>query len=131
MKINREARNAAKKLFLLCRPAGRLDETRVRDVVKSLATARPRNYIAILSRLRKLVALEVQRHSAVVETASPLGAAEAELRSSLQKQFGPALNLQVAVNPELLGGLRVRVGSDVWDGSIRGRLHALEKSFQA
>jgi len=33
------------------------------------------------------------------------------------------------VNPELIGGLRVKVASDVFDGSVRGRLAALESGF--
>jgi F-type H+-transporting ATPase subunit delta len=39
------------------------------------------------------------------------------------------LNLSFHVNPALVGGLRVKVGSDVYDGSVAARLQKLEESF--
>ncbi len=129
MKINREACFAARKWFALCRVGGRLDEGRMREVVKQIAAARPRNHRSILLRLHKLVELEEHRRTALVETAAPLGSQEAELRSRLQEGFGADLNIRVVSNPALLGGLRIQVGSDLWDGSVRGRLEALQRSF--
>ena len=46
----------------------------------------------------------------------------------LEKHFGKPLAQQVEVRPEMLGGLKIRVGSDVWDATIRGRLEALARS---
>jgi F-type H+-transporting ATPase subunit delta len=33
------------------------------------------------------------------------------------------------VNPQLLGGMRIQVGSDVWDGTVRGRLERLQQQL--
>jgi len=49
--------------------------------------------------------------------------------ASLTKRYGAGLNISFGVNPELIGGLRVKVGSDVFDGSVRSRLNALAESF--
>lgn len=130
MKINREARSMAKRLFRLCRPGGRLDEKLARQVVKKVAEERPRNYLAILTRFRKLVEFEKHARTAVVESATPLGAEEARLRTKLLAQFGADLQIQAVANPSLIGGLRIRVGSDIWDGSVRGRLDALQQRFK-
>ena len=129
MKINREARSTAKKLFALCRSEGRMDGNRIRDVVKKIATARPRNHLAILTCLQKLVELEEKRRSAVVEAPMSLGAMEAHLSERLRASFGEDLTIRTVTNPGLIGGIRIQVGSDLWDGSIRGRLEALRRSF--
>jgi F-type H+-transporting ATPase subunit delta len=39
------------------------------------------------------------------------------------------LNISFVQNPALLGGLRIRVGSDVYDGSVRARLESLREAF--
>jgi F-type H+-transporting ATPase subunit delta len=129
MKIPREARSAAKRLFQACRVNGRLDEARVRTAVRGLVESRPRHTLAILSQLERLVTLDIQNTTAVIETAAPLGAQEAEITRTLQQKFGAHLKIQTTVKPELLGGLRLRVGSDVWDGTVRGRLDTLAASF--
>ena len=129
MKINRESRSIAKKLFSLCRKDGRMDGDRIRGVVKKVAEARPRNHLAILTCLAKLVELEEKRRSAVVETSVSLGAMEAHLSGRLRASFGEDLSIRTVTNPALLGGMRIQVGSDLWDGSIRGRLEALRRSF--
>ncbi|MDD5262074.1 MAG: F0F1 ATP synthase subunit delta [Methylacidiphilales bacterium] len=129
MKINREARAAARKWFAFCHAGGRLDENRMREVVKQIAALRPRNHRAILLGIYKLVELDERRRTALVESAVPLEAEEAELRNRLLARFGDDLKIEVVSNPALLGGLRIQVGSDLWDGSVQGRLDALQRSF--
>ena len=43
--------------------------------------------------------------------------------------YGPGISTSFAHNPALIGGMRIHVGSDVYDGSVRAGLDALEKSF--
>lgn len=129
MKIGREARQAAKGLFNACLVDGRLDEGRVREAVRRLSTDRPRRYGQILQRLHKLVALETARHRARVETAAPLSP---EMRERISRGLGArrsAAEMEFIVNPELIGGMRIQVGSDVWDSSVRGRLMELESKL--
>jgi F-type H+-transporting ATPase subunit delta len=47
----------------------------------------------------------------------------------LNKKYGKDLSTEFVVKPELLGGMRVRVGSDVWDGSVRNRLERLRQQL--
>jgi F-type H+-transporting ATPase subunit delta len=130
MKINREARQAAKGLFRACAaPDGAIDEARLSHTVKLLAERKPRNFLAILVHLRKLVALSIEQRRAVIESAAPLNAEQQqELLGSLRARHG-VRDAEFSVNPGLLGGVRVRVGSDVWDGSIQGRLRELAASL--
>ncbi len=62
----------------------------------------------------------------MIESATPLSeAAMKEVRDEITRSHGDDLTFATVVRPDLIGGLRVRVGSDVWDGSVRARLEAL------
>jgi F-type H+-transporting ATPase subunit delta len=130
MRIGREARQAAKGLFRACCVEGRLEEGRVREAVRRLAADKPRRYAQILARLHKLVALEVARHRVRVETATPLAPAVREaIGARLGERGARMAEAEFGVNPGLIGGARIQVGSDVWDTSVRGRLAELESKL--
>jgi F-type H+-transporting ATPase subunit delta len=107
-----------------------LDENRVRKTVGEVIAKKPRGYVAILSHLHRLVRLDLERRAGRIESAAELPEALTQsVRASLAKRYGQGVNISFAVNKELIGGLRVKVGSDVFDGSIRARLNELEASF--
>lgn len=67
---------------------------------------------------------------ALVKTALPLAADETEaLRDALEKSTGHNIRLRLEVEPELIGGLVVRVGDTVYDGSARHQLEMLREQF--
>jgi len=130
MKISKQARREAKELFRDCIANGVLDENRVRTVVSKVAELKPRGFIEILSHFQRLVKLEVERRTAKVESAVPLSPEiQAEVTNKLGRLYGQGLNISFAQNPSLLGGLRIKVGSDVYDGSVQARLENLVESF--
>ena len=130
MKTTRQTKREAKRLFRLCLVNGLLDEARTRQVVQRIIDAKRRGGLALLSHFQRLVKLELARHTAKVESAMPL---PEDLRVSVQtglaRTYGPGISASFAHNPELIGGMRIKVGSDVYDGSVRARLDALEKGF--
>lgn len=130
MKISKEARRTSRQLFRACLVDGKLNEQNVRTVVSKVAESKPRGFIGILDNFARLVSAEIERSKAVVESAAELDSAtRASLQSSLNQKYGRTLELEFHVNPELLGGIRVRVGSDVWDGSVKARLEALKNAL--
>jgi F-type H+-transporting ATPase subunit delta len=130
VKVSRLARRQARELFQSCRTDGVLDLDKVRAVVQQLVTQRPRGYLGILVHFRRLVKLEVDRRTARIQSAVELAPPQqTALQAALQRRYGPGLFVQFHTNPALLGGLRVQVGSDVYDGSIRARLEALQQSL--
>jgi F-type H+-transporting ATPase subunit delta len=58
-------------------------------------------------------------------------AALAGVASALEKRFGRKLNLTVALEPELIGGIRVVVGDEVLDTSIKARLEHMKLALTA
>jgi F-type H+-transporting ATPase subunit delta len=130
MKISKLAQREARQLFRTCRVNGLLDESRVRQTVTLLAEKKPRGYVEILSRLHRLVKLDLDQRAASVESAVPLSAElQAQVAGRLKNIYGDGLNLSFAQNPSLIGGLRIQVGSDLFDGSVKMRLEKLEQSF--
>jgi F-type H+-transporting ATPase subunit delta len=130
MKISKQARREAKNLFRASQVDGVLDEGRVRRVVDEVLASKARDYVAVLSHFQRLVKLDLERRTARVESVLPLdGPAEASLKQTLTRRFGTGLLFQFTTNPSLIGGMRVQVGSDVFDGSVRARLAGLQESF--
>jgi len=130
MKISKQAQRDARQLFRNCLVNGRLDENRVRQVIALLAQKQPRGYVEILARLHRLVKLELARYTVRVENAvATTPDQQANIKASLEKQYGTSLEIAYAVNPSLLGGLRIQVGSDLYDGSVKTRLDKLAQSF--
>ena len=123
---SKKARRAARRLFRLCVVDGALDERRARRVSQRLARSGRRRSLAILAGFARLVRLERYRRTAVVESAVPLPIdVRNEIRDILTRRYGPRVETMYAHDPSLIGGLRVQVGSNVYDGTVRGRLAAL------
>ena len=130
MKISKQSRHEGKALFNACRVNGVLDEDKVRRAVAQVIAQKPRGYVATLHHFQRLVKLDLDRRRAVVESATPLAPALQEnVKANLARLRGGGLNLSFAVTPSLIGGMRVHVGSDIYDGSVAGRLAELEANL--
>jgi F-type H+-transporting ATPase subunit delta len=130
MKTSRQTKRDAKRLFRWCLVNGLLDESRTRQVVQSIIESKRRGDLALLSHFRRLVKLEYARHTAEVESAVPVSAdLRASIQAGLARAYGPGISASFVHNPELIGGMRIKVGNDVYDGSVRARLAALEENF--
>ena len=130
MKISKQARRAAKRLFRACQVNGLLEEQRVREAVAQVIARKARRDLVILSHFQRLVRLELDRHRAQIEDAVETPPALREgLQVNLTRRYGTGLDFSFRVNPALIGGLRVKVGADVFDGSVRARLDDLSERF--
>lgn len=130
MKTIKQVRREAKHLFRLCLVNGSMDEGRVRKVLGRILESGRRGHLSLANQFERLVRLEQFRRTAEVESAAPLTPdLQENVRASLARLYGPGVSASFALNPSLIGGMRVRVGSDLYDGSIRAGLAALEKRF--
>lgn len=130
MKISKRAKREAKQLFRFCLVDGMLDENRARQVVQRVVAAGRRDRPAILSHFRRLVKLDLARHAALIESAVPLPTdLQAVVEAGLARRYGPRLTTAFAHLPALIGGMRIQVGSDVYDGSVRAGLEELGRRF--
>jgi F-type H+-transporting ATPase subunit delta len=130
MKLSKESRKISKALFRSSFTEGVLDEAKVRNIVQLLIEAKPRHYFDILKGFQRLVRLEMRKHHAVIESAEPLSASISEkMEADLRAKHGRDLDVEHKVNPALIAGIRVQIGSNVWDGSIQNRLARLKEEF--
>jgi F-type H+-transporting ATPase subunit delta len=130
MKISKEARKVSRELFQASFQDGRLDQARVSAIAKKVAESKPRHYIDILQNYERLLRLELAKRHAIVESATTLDDSTREqLETTLRSKYGADLTTEFKVAPELIGGLRVKIGSDVFDSTVKERLQRLEQSL--
>ncbi|HUN53194.1 MAG TPA: F0F1 ATP synthase subunit delta [Candidatus Sulfotelmatobacter sp.] len=125
---------------------GRDEQRRAIDAVVERAglSAVVRRFVGVVARNRRLFALEdmirdfralLARHRgetmARVVSASPLQPNQlAALKAALREGVGREVNMEVAVDPELLGGLVLKVGSRMIDSSVRTKLQNLKVAMK-
>ena len=130
MKITKREKRDAKQLYVACLVNGRLDENRVRQVVQRVIAAGERDCQPILAYFLRLVKLDYSQHTATIQSATELPAdLQTIVQTDLAQRYGPGLTTNFVQRPELIGGIRIQVGCDVYDGSVRAGLEALAKSF--
>jgi F-type H+-transporting ATPase subunit delta len=130
MKINKEVRQLSREMLRASFTDGQLDRGKIASLVQSLIDKKPRRYLDVLQYYKRLLRLEIEKHHAKIETAAQLvPEAAVEIVGKLKQRYGEDLTTEFAVDPTLLGGLRVRVGSDVWDGTVRNRLERLQQQL--
>jgi F-type H+-transporting ATPase subunit delta len=127
MKLNKEIRQLSRKMLQASFTDGQLDPGRITSLVNSLIRQKPRNYIDVLKHYKRLLRFELEKRHATIETASEVDPAiRSEIEANLKSKYGNDLSTEFQIDPQLLGGMRIRVGSDVWDGSVRNRLQRLQ-----
>jgi F-type H+-transporting ATPase subunit delta len=130
VKVSRQAQREAKQLFRSCQVKGRMDADKVRQAVRLLVEKKPRGYVGILHHIQRLVKLDEDSRTARVESAVALdGAQQQSVRESLERMKSGEVRVEFAENADLIGGMRVKIGDDVFDGSVRTRLAGLRDSF--
>lgn len=130
MKVNKEIRRLSREMLRASFTDGQLDDGKIAALVQSLIAKKPRHTIEVLQNYRRLLRLEIDKRRAKIESAMPLDErAAADVVARLKQRYGTDLTTEFEVNRTLLGGMRVRVGSDVWDGTVRNRLERLQQQL--
>jgi F-type H+-transporting ATPase subunit delta len=127
MRTTKRNARAARRLYRLCLVDGLLDESRARLVVQRILDTQRHDGLGILGHFQRLVRMDRDRHTARIESAVALPAElRARLEQDIARLFGRGVDAEFSQNTDLIGGMRMRVGSSVYDGSVRGRLAAIE-----
>jgi F-type H+-transporting ATPase subunit delta len=130
MKVNREIRQLSREMLRASFTDGQLDRGKIASLVQSLIAKRPRHHIDILQNYKRLLRLEIEKRHAKIESATELSQkVTSDIGTRLKRKYGKDLTTEFVVDPTLLGGIRARVGSDVWDGTLRNRLERLQQEL--
>lgn len=115
------------------------------SVLKSSISAEAKNFVnalvengrlvllpEIAEQFKQLVNAQQGRADADICSAFPMESAQvADLVAALEKKFGRKLNPSVTVDPSLIGGVRVVVGDEVLDTSVRAKLQQMQTALAA
>jgi F-type H+-transporting ATPase subunit delta len=130
MKIKKEIRQLSREMLRASFTDGQLDPGKIASLVQSLITKRPRHLMDVLQYYKRLLRLEIEKRHARIESAIQLTPQAAfDIGARLKRKYGEDLTTEFVVDPTLLGGVRARVGSDVWDGTLRNRLERLRQQL--
>jgi F-type H+-transporting ATPase subunit delta len=130
MKINKEIRQLSREMLRASFTDGQLHHGKIASLTQSLIEKRPRHCIDILQHYKRLLRLEIEKRHAKIESATQLAPeAAVNIVERLKKKYGEDLTTEFALDSALLGGVRIRVGSDVWDGTLRNRLERLQQEL--
>jgi F-type H+-transporting ATPase subunit delta len=123
------AQQFARQLFKLSLENGTVSPERVAGVLAYVETHRPANPVMVLRAYERLVANELAKGQAVVSHAGPLQPGMlASIAAAMTQKYKRPVAATALLAPELLAGLRVRVGDDVYESSVAGQLDALAAS---
>ena len=128
MQIPKESRRKARELFSLALDeSGRPDSAKTLSIADLVIKSAPRHALQTLKEFARLIRLEMAKHHVLIESAAPMDATtQAGILRSLQERDGGAITSEVRVDPSLIGGARIRLGSDVWDATVRTHLSSLD-----
>ena len=130
MRTAKEARKVSGVLFRNSFTEGKLDKEKISHMVETLLAEKPRHYVDALKDYQRLIRLETEKRHAVIESATQLNSALADqIVTNLRRRYRDDLTIEFRTNPDLLGGLRIKIGDDLWDGSIKTRLHKLQEQL--
>jgi F-type H+-transporting ATPase subunit delta len=126
-------------------PAGRKKAV-VGRIAEALALSRvTRNFLFVLVDHRRIASLREILHLFELTIDERLGFARAEITSAgeltesqrtaldaeLRKLTGSRVRMRFTVDPSLIGGVTAKIGSTVYDGSVRGHLQSLARRLEA
>jgi F-type H+-transporting ATPase subunit delta len=130
MHPNKQSRREAKRLFRMCFVEGAFDEDCAKGTAKAVAAGGARDRLAVLAHFLRLVKLDLAMRTATVESATVLPAElRGEITAVLARRYGSALATTFVERASLIGGVRIQVGCNLYDGSVLASLAALEKAF--
>ena len=116
----------ARQFFKLCVDGRVVSSDRVSGVLQYIEKHRPQNPLMVLRAYHRLIAAELGRGLAVVDHAGPVGDPILQrIAAFMTKKYGRPVSTVAKSDSSLLAGLRVRVGDDVYESSLAGRLAGL------
>ncbi len=131
MKISKKAQDTARRFAQFCiTGVGVVDEASVKTVIEKLRESKPSDHQAILTAFKNFIEIELKKGMATVESAIELTAeVKSQLESSLTARYDRSLSFIYTITPELLGGVKIRVGDDLVDNSVQAKIEQLSAAF--
>jgi F-type H+-transporting ATPase subunit delta len=129
MRGDKKTKALAKQLFKLSLVNGAVSPEQVAGVLGYIEKVQPRHPLALLKLYHRAIVTEVAKSRAIVEHAGSVSDATLKLiESAMSRKYSRPVTATAQPNSKLLAGLRVRVGSDVYEANVSGQLAALSSA---
>lgn len=109
---------------------GRLLETQVVRYIKFYKGLPISKAISALTEYLKGIKRKLRKHTLVVETTCPLSLKQVQKIKKIVAKKYQITKLESKINPDILGGVRLRIGDDVYDESIQSRVTQLREVLE-
>ena len=128
MQSDKALKHSARKLATLSIENDVVSTTKVRHILKVLSERRPPSYRQLLRYYRTFLQRELRHRQALLEYAGTLSTQTVEkLGDVLNLRYKRPISVILREKPELLAGIRLSIGDDVYDASAAGRLASLKR----
>lgn len=108
---------------------GKMIESKVTKAIKALKSLPTNDSIWALSEYLKGLKRQERKHTIFLETAIKLSPAQINRAKKIIDKKVKVTKVKVNINPEILGGFRLRVGDEVWDESLVGKLDQVKEEI--
>jgi F-type H+-transporting ATPase subunit delta len=126
MAAPKQVRQTARVLFSVSLENGAVSPERVAGVLAWFEKTNPPRGLALLREYHRLVRIEINRTRARIEHAGALSDdSVAAIATFLSKRYGRSISATAVERPDLIAGIRVSIGDDVFESSIAGQLESL------
>ena len=129
MKNTKQLQKVIEKLVEKSFFDGKIKEAQVFKSIKSLKSLHKIQAIWALSEYLKALKRKERQHTMYLETAIPLSPSQIQKARRIVERKVKISKVKVDVNPEILGGFKLRVGDEVWDESLVGKLNQVKEEL--
>lgn len=130
MKASKQLLKSVKKLIETSFKDGKIIEIQVTKSIKILKSLPTALSILALSEYVKGLKRKEREHTMYVEAATPLSSTQLKKIKMLIEKKVKIAKVLVSINKELLGGFKVKVGDEIWDGSVMGKVQQVKETIR-
>ncbi len=129
MKIRKQLQKTVNKLVDLSFKEGRILETQVTKSIKILKSLPKSEAIQALSEYLKSLKRKEREHTLYIETTIALSPIQVNRMKKIIEKKVKITKVSVNINPEILGGFKLRIGDEIWDESVAGKIQQVKETI--
>lgn len=129
MKNSKQLKKTIQKLVKISFQNGRLLESQIMKAIKLLRSLPSYEAIPAMSEYLKLLRSEERKHTLFIETTIPLSSAQIQKAKKIVEKKVKITKVLTKINPEILGGFKLKIGDEVWDESVRGKIQQIKEAI--
>ncbi|MBI2601213.1 F0F1 ATP synthase subunit delta [Candidatus Daviesbacteria bacterium] len=127
MKKDKQLQKLIKKLVDLSFKDGKIVENQVIKSIKSVKSAPKPQAIWALSEYLKQLKRKERQFTMYIESAIPLSPIQVMKMKRIVEKKAKITKVLVNINPEILGGFKLRLGDEIWDESLVGKIQQVKE----